>query len=106
METSYPFNVEEFYTNCFRIGYVTLTDTEVAALIHFLREEDDNPAIYDSSLEERYPDIYKKFDDAAIPLMDEMEALRTGEEIEEVGMYQAYLPESIITEALGEDYRW
>ena len=38
--------------------------------------------------------------------MDEMEALRTGEEIEEVGMYQAYLPESVITEALGEDYRW
>ena len=72
-EKTYLFRVEEYYTGRFREAQLPLSDEEVAALIHFLRTVEQEPDIYDSVLEQSCPALYHKLDDAAVPLMDELE---------------------------------
>lgn len=95
MQKPYTFRVEEYYSGRSRTCEVLLTDDEVAVLLHFLREMDPETDIYNSSLEERCPEIFRKLDEAAMPLMDDLEA-----EAPE-GMYQAAIPEEIVKDAFG-----
>ena len=98
MERPYEFSVEEVYCSYSRTGTVFLSDEEVERLVHFLQEEDDETSIYTSDLEKRHPDIFHKIDDAAVPLMEEMDAL------EPDGMYGVWIPDEIVKMAFGEDY--
>lgn len=89
-EKSYSLRVEEYYSGRSRQTSVRLTDAEADDLIRFLREDDQETDIYDSSLAERLPALYHKLDEAAIPLMDELEAEQPD------GLYQATIPEKIV----------
>jgi predicted thioesterase len=89
----YTLRVEEYYSGRSLQCTVNLSEAETARLLRFLREEDQETDIYDSSLEARCPDLYRKLNEAAVPLMDELEASHEG------GMYQAAIPEEIVKEA-------
>ncbi|MBR5018446.1 MAG: hypothetical protein IKX53_02280 [Bacteroidales bacterium] len=69
------FNVEEIYRDHVRTGRVVLSDAEMGRFIQYLHETDGETSLYTSDLDTRCPDIYHKIDEAAIPLMDEMDAL-------------------------------
>lgn len=89
----YTLHAEEYYSGRFREGKIYLSDEEVAALIRFLREVEQEPDIYNSCLEEREPELFRKLDEASVPLMDELE------EEEEGGMYKVAIPDEIVNEA-------
>ena len=86
----YTLHAEEYYSGRFREGKIYLSDEEVAALIRFLREVEQEPDIYNSCLEEREPELYRKLDHAAVPLMDDLE------EEQEGGMYHVAIPDEIV----------
>ena len=90
----YTLRVEEYYTDRFREKPIRLSDEEVAALIHFLREVEQEPDIYNSVLEESCPALYHKLNEAAEPLMDEIEEemAREGNK----GFYKTAIPEEIV----------
>ena len=69
------FEVEEFYRGLIRPGEVVLSDEEMNRLQQFFRETDEDADLYNSDLDRRCPDIYRKIDEAALPLMQEMDAL-------------------------------
>lgn len=92
-EKPYVIHVEEYYSGRFREGTVLLTDAEAERLIRFLREEDPEPSIYNSSLEERCPELYRRLNEAAEPLMDELEEENPG------GYYGVGIPEEIVQTA-------
>ena len=69
------FEVTEIYRGLIRPGKVWLSDEESTRLQRYLRETDDETSLYDSDLENCCPDIYRKIDEAALPLMQEMDAL-------------------------------
>ena len=69
------FEVEEFYRGLIRPGEVVLSDEEMNRLQQFFRETDEDADLYNSDLDRRCPDIYQKIDEAALPLMQEMDAL-------------------------------
>ena len=69
------FEVEEFYRGLTRTGEVVLSDEEMNRLQQFFRETDEDADLYNSDLDRRCPDIYQKIDEAALPLMQEMDAL-------------------------------
>ena len=98
-EKTYLFRVEEYYTGRFREAQLPLSDEEVAALIHFLRTVEQEPDIYDSVLEQSCPALYHKLDDAAVPLMDELEEEMEREQRK--GFYKAAIPEEIVNVAFG-----
>ena len=69
------FNVEEIYSDRARTGRVLLSDEEKDRLEQYLREADGETSLYTSDLETCCPDIFRKIDEAATALMDEMDAL-------------------------------
>gem|GEM_PF-5177638 len=69
------FEVEEFYRGRIRPGEVVLSDEEMNRLQQYFRETDEDADLYNSDLDRRCPDIYRKIDEAALPLMQEMDAL-------------------------------
>lgn len=92
-EKPYVIRAEEYYSGRFREGTVLLTEAEADRLIRFLREEEQEPDIYNSCLEERCPELYHRLDDAAVPLMDALEAEESG------GFYGVGIPEEIVRTA-------
>ena len=68
------FNVEEIYRDYSRTGSVMLSDEEMARFQQYLRDTDGETSLYTSDLETCCPSIYRKIDEAAIPLMEEMDA--------------------------------
>ena len=90
----YTFRVEEYYTGRFREKPLALSEEEVAALIHFLRAVEQEPDIYNSVLEESCPALYHKLNDAAEPLMDELEKEMAKEN--QQGFYKAWIPDEIV----------
>ena len=90
----YIFRVEEYYTGRFREKPLALSEEEVAALIHFLRAVEQEPDIYNSVLEESCPALYHKLNDAAEPLMDELEEEMAKEN--QKGFYKAWIPDEIV----------
>ena len=96
-EKTYTFRVEEYYTGRFREKAIPLSDAEVDALIRFLREVEQEPDIYNSVLEKSCPALYHKLDDAAEPLMDELEKEMVQEQRQ--GFYKAWIPDEIVTVA-------
>ena len=93
---TYSFDVEDIYTGDKRSGTVSFDDATVADIVRFLREVDGESSIYTSSLEEYLPDVYNAINDAALPLMEEMDAGRQG------GFYRVNLPVEILAMA-GDD---
>lgn len=89
----YTLRVEEYYSGRFREGTVLLSDEEAATLVRFLREEEQESDIYNSSLETRHPELYHKLDDAAVPMMDQLE------QEQPEGMYKTWIPEELVNEA-------
>ena len=89
-ETEYILRVEEYYTGRFREKPVRLSDEEADTLIRFLREVEQEPDIYNSSLEQHCPELYHKLDDAATPLMDLLEAEQAH------GFYKCAIPEALV----------
>lgn len=89
----YTLRVEEYYSGRFREGTVLLSDEEAAILVRFLREEEQEPDIYNSSLETCHPELYHKLDDAAVPMMDQLE------QEQPEGMYKSWIPEELVNEA-------
>ena len=69
------FHVEEIYRDYSRTGQVWLSDEEMERFKQYLSETDGETSLYTSDLETMCPDIYRKIDDAAIPFMEEMDAL-------------------------------
>lgn len=94
-DKSFTFTVKEYYSGRTRSGSISLSEEEVATLIHFLREEDHETSIYNSELEKLHPRLYHKLDEAAVPLMDELEAELT-EPVADENQYQAGIPEDIV----------
>ena len=74
------FCVEEIYRDHVRTGSVLLSDEEMERFSLYLREADGETSLYTSDLDTCCPDIYRKIDEAAVPLMEEMDAL-----LEEMG---------------------
>ena len=68
------FTVEEIYSGHTRTGCVLLADEQMDRFTRYMRESDGETSLYTSDLETSCPDIYRKIDEAAIPLMDEMDA--------------------------------
>ena len=89
----YTLRVEEYYSGRFRETTVFLTDEEAATLVRFLREVEQEPDIYNSTLETCHPELYHKLDDAATPLMYEMDEERPE------GFYKAAIPDPLVDEA-------
>ena len=69
------FEVEEFYRGLTRTGEVLLSKEEMHQLQQYFRETDEDADLYNSDLENACPDLYRKIDEAALPLMQEMDAL-------------------------------
>lgn len=68
------FTVEEIYRDYCRTGSVMLSDEEMERFKQYLRDTDGETSLYTSDLETCCPSIYRKIDEAAIPLMEEMDA--------------------------------
>ena len=84
------FTVEEIYFEHTRQGSVLLSDDEMGRLEQYLRDTDGETSLYTSDLEICCPDIYRRVDEAAIPLMEEMDALM--EKLGQVGVIDAEYP--------------
>jgi len=90
---AYTFTVEEIYTGLSLSDNVIFDEETVSKIVRFLREVDCEANIYTSSIKEHLPDVYNKINDAAIPLMDKLDALHPG------GYYRAYIPRVILAMA-------
>ena len=85
------FTVEEIYRDYSRTGSVMLSDEEMARFLQYLRETDGETSLYTSDLDKCCPDIFQRIEEAALPLMQEMDALM--EDLGDVGTFD-------------EVYRW
>jgi len=75
MSSVLTFKVEEIYYGHVRVGQVVLSGEEMGRLLRYLRASEGETSLYTSELETVCPDIYRKIDEAALPLMAEMDAM-------------------------------
>ncbi len=94
MTRLYTFTVEAFYSNDSREGTVMLTDEEAEQLIGFLQEVEPETWLYTSRLDTVYPALFRKLDEAAMQIIEQMASL-----LPEDDLFRVYLPDEIIQRA-------
>lgn len=94
MTRLYTFTVEAFYSSDSREGTVMLTDEEAEQLVRFLQEVEPETWLYTSRLDTVYPALFRKLDEAAMQIIEQMASL-----LPEDDLFRVYLPDEIIQRA-------